>query len=220
MNFDSLSILDTFRISSVENVLLKYHIQRTFEAIQIYKPDASFDQVAKLYTPFQSSPSIAAQKCRMMIDPVQVTVIKSEITPVDLFQSEIRLAFATHHNQMAGRGLQNYKTTDRKYWADNLSLSWPGTDDVIGINSLNQITETSRFNLFLKNENEFFTPTLDSGCVNGCFRRAVLETGFLEINGKKFALSEKNFDHDDLRSFEIYVGNSLRGITKASLANS
>ncbi len=220
MNSNPLFILDTFQISSVENILLKYHIQRTFEAIQICQPNTSLDQVARLYTPFQRSLSNSFQKCRLMIDPVHVAVIKSEITLVDLFQSEIRLAFATNRNQLAGQGLQNYKTTDRKYWTDNLSLSWPGTDDVIGINSLNQITETSRFNLFIKKENEFFTPTLDSGCVNGCFRRSALETGFIEINAEKFALSEKNFDQDDLRSFEIYVGNSLRGITKASLANS
>ena len=220
MNSDSICITDAFGISSVENILLKYHIQRTLEAIQFYQSHIKYDQIAKLYIPFLKSTLDTVQKCRLMIDPLQIKVIKSEILPIDLLQKDIRLDFATLRDQIPGRGLQNYKTTQRKYWTDNLGLSWPGTDDVIGINTLNQITETSRFNLFFKNENELFTPTLDSGCVNGCFRRSALETGFIEINGKKFTLSEKNFDQDDIKSFEIYAGNSLRGITKASLANS
>jgi len=214
----SLFIIDTFRIAQRENPLLPFHIQRTFEALQLIHATVTFEQIKKLYLPFEIATSNPDQKCRLVIDPQTVTVIKSEITPIDLLDHEIKLELATHRHQTPGLGLQNYKTTDRKYWDDNLSLKWPGIDDIIGINSLSQITETSRFNLFIKMQDLVFTPTLNSGCVNGCLRRSVLKNGFIEINHKSYALIEKDFYVDDLKNCEIYVGNSLRGITKARLA--
>jgi branched-subunit amino acid aminotransferase/4-amino-4-deoxychorismate lyase len=216
----SLLILDTFRITQSENPLLSFHIQRTHEAIQLFHASVTIDEVRKLYKPFEIATSNPDQKCRLVIDPHTLTVIKSEITAVDLLSNEIKLELATHRQQTPGLGLQNYKTSDRKYWDDNLSLKWPGTDDIIGINSNDQITETARFNLFIKMQDIVFTPTLNSGCVNGCFRRSALKNGLIEINQKSYALKEKNFYVDELINCEIYVGNSLRGITKATLAMS
>jgi hypothetical protein len=217
MSSSPFFILDTFRIAQYENPLLKFHIQRTFEAIQFYHSALIKEDILKLYRPFQLATSKVDQKCRLVIDPQTISVIKSEMTPIDLLNDVIRLEYATHRQQTAGRGLQNYKTSDRKYWDDNLSLRWPGTDDVIGINNLNYITETSRFNLFIKMQDQVYTPTLDSGCVNGCLRRSALTDGFVEINQIKYSLQEKDFTVDDVKNCEIYVGNSLRGITKATL---
>lgn len=215
---DSLFILDTFRISQNENPLIQFHIQRTLEAIQIYHSTTTYEDVAKIYKPFQLATSNPDQKCRLVIDPHTMTVIKSEITAIDLLSDEIKLELAHNQNQKTGLGIQNYKTTDRIYWDDNLKFKLPGTDDVIGVNSLKQITETSRFNLFIKMHDLVFTPTLQSGCVNGCLRRSALKSGFIEINQKKYSLKEKDFTISDLKLAEIFVGNSLRGITKASLA--
>lgn len=215
---DSLFILDTFRISQNENPLIQFHIQRTLEAIQIYHSTTTYEDVAKIYKPFQLATSTSDQKCRLVIDPHTMTVIKSEITAIDLLNNEIKLELAHNQNQRVGLGIQNYKTTDRIYWDDNLKFKLPGTDDVIGVNSLNQVTETSRFNLFIKMQDLVFTPTLQSGCVNGCLRRSALKSGFIEINRKKYVLKEKDFTVSDLKLAEIFVGNSLRGITKASLA--
>ncbi len=220
MSSSPFFILDTFRITQNENPLLKLHIQRTFEALQFYHPTLIQDDILKLYRPFQLAISKVDQKCRLVIDPQTITVIKSEVTAIDLLNDVIRLEYATRRQQTPGRGLQNYKTSDRKYWDDNLSLRWPGTDDVIGINSQDYITETSRFNLFIKMHDQIFTPTLDSGCVNGCLRRSALAVGSIEINQVKYSLTEKDFTADDLKNYEIYVGNSLRGITKATLATS
>ncbi|MBC7458372.1 MAG: aminotransferase class IV [Bdellovibrionaceae bacterium] len=215
-----LFIIDTFRMTQMENPLLSFHIQRTFEAIQLLKSTITLKEVAKLYKPFQIANSKPDQKCRLVIDPFTLSLIKSEITLIDLLSPEIKLELATHRQQVPGLGLQNYKTSDRKYWDDNLSLKWPGTDDIIGINSNDQMTETSRFNLFIKMQDLVFTPSLNSGCVNGCLRRSALKTGFIQINQKSYALIEKDFYVDELVNCEIYVGNSLRGITKATLAMS
>jgi branched-subunit amino acid aminotransferase/4-amino-4-deoxychorismate lyase len=220
MNSSSLFILDTFRITQNENPLLAFHIQRTLEAIQIYYASATFEEVSKIYQPFQLAISKPDQKCRLVIDPHTVSLIKSEITTIDRLNDEIKLELATQRNQKAGLGIQNYKTTDRAYWDDNQKFKRPGTDDIIGVNSLNQVTETSRFNLFIKMQDLVFTPTLNSGCVNGCLRRAALKNGFIEINQKKYKFSEKDFTVEDLKNTDLYVGNSLRGITKATLAMS
>ncbi len=215
---NSSLILDAFRISSEKNPLLDFHIQRTFEAIQFFQPQISFQKISKLYQPFRSHDLVQGQKCRLMIDPFSNEIVESVITSIPPLPQTIRLDLATHRTQVAGLGLQNFKTNDRKYWDDNLSLKWPGTDDVIGINSNGELTETSRFNLFFKNQDQVYTPHLSSGCINGCLRRYALKIGLIEINQVKYSLREKNFSADDLKDYEIYVGNSLRGITKASLA--
>jgi para-aminobenzoate synthetase / 4-amino-4-deoxychorismate lyase len=220
MNSSSLFILDTFRITQYENPLLTFHIQRTLEAIQIYHASATLEEVLKIYKPFQIATSKSDQKCRLVIDPYTISVIKSEITAIDLLNHEIKLELANQRNQKDGLGIQNYKTTDRAYWDDNLKFKRSGTDDIVGLNSFNQVTETSRFNLFIKMQDLVFTPTLHSGCINGCLRRAALKNGFVEINQKKYKFSEKDFTVEDLKNTDLYVGNSLRGITKATLAMS
>jgi hypothetical protein len=218
MNSSSLFILDTFRISQRENDFLSFHIQRTLEAIQIYHPAVKLEDLSKIYEPFRLVTSNHDQKCRLVIDPQTISLIESEITAIDLLNDEIKLEFATQKNQKAGLGIQNYKTTDRSYWENNIKFKRPDSDDIIGINYLNQVTETSRFNLFIKRQDLVFTPTLHSGCVNGCLRRLVLKNGFIEINQKKYKVSEKDFTVNDLKNADLYVGNSLRGITKAVLA--
>ena len=103
MNSNPLFILDTFRITQNENPLLKFHIQRTFEALQFYHSTLIQDDILKLYRPFQLATSKGDQKCRLVIDPHTISVIKSEITAIDLLNDMIRLEYATHRQQTPGR---------------------------------------------------------------------------------------------------------------------
>lgn len=217
MTSEVFYIIDTFRLSNHENPLLSFHIDRTFEAVRFFHPDLKKNEIIKMYLPFQMTKSKEDQKCRFMIDPQNVQLVQTEITSLDSLPDKIKLELATHRNQKDGTGLQNFKTSHRQYWDDNMSLRWPGADDVVGINQLGQVTETSRFNLFIQTQHKFYTPSLNSGCVNGCLRRFYLNQGFIEINQIKYSLEEKDFFVDELKNVEIFVGNSLRGITKAHL---
>lgn len=196
-----MMILDTFRISEKPNPLLPFHIQRTFEGLQLLKVDISFEELQRQYHELYQSYHGADQKCRLSIN----NEFQISIEPIEILPVELKVTLAKNHNQISGEGLQNYKTSQRQYWTENLN---PKFDDIIGVNDLGNITETSRFNIFIKENDIFYTPPLNSGCVNGCLRR------FLKSQGQ---IQEKNFIIQDLDKLDLYLGNSLRGLQKAHI---
>jgi para-aminobenzoate synthetase/4-amino-4-deoxychorismate lyase len=88
---------------------------------------------------------------------------------------------------------------------------------VIGINQDNCVTETSRFNLFLFKDDRLSTPSLNSGCINGVYRRYLLDQGYYELGSEKIPLIEKDILVSEIKNYVVYVGNSLRGMHKAIL---
>ena len=127
----------------------------------------------------------------------------------------LTVELAQNYFQLSGIGLQNFKISKRDYWTTVLAHSHCA--DVIGVNHDNCVTETSRFNLFLFKNERLFTPSLNSGCINGTYRRYLLELGYYELGTEKISLVEKDIPVSEIKNYEIYVGNSLRGMHKAIL---
>lgn len=196
------AILDTFRISEKTNPLIHFHIERTVEALHFLKSNISYDDIEKKYHDFIKNYSGPDQKCRLQIINEEFLF---QVEPIDPLPPVLKITFAQNHNQITGIGLQNFKTNQRQYWDLNQNSNF---DDIIGVNTEGLVTETSRFNLFVKKEDQLFTPTLNTGCINGCLRR------FLK---SKNEIQEKNFSIEEILDYEILVGNSLRGLQKAQL---
>lgn len=82
-------------------------------------------------------------------------------------------------------------------------------DEAIILNQKGNIAEASRSNLFFIKDKELFTPSLESGCLNGITRRVVFDLA------KKYHIKayEGNFCILDLyASDEAFLTNSLMGI--------
>ena len=87
-----------------------------------------------------------------------------------------------------------------------------GADEVIFLNSKDQLCEGSFTSLFIEKEGELFTPPLSAGVLPGILRAELIETGQAQ---------EKTVTLNDLISAEvIYLGNSLRGLIPATLLDS
>ncbi len=212
-----IQVIDTFKISSLGIHLKKYHIQRSLEAFSELGITVNEFGLRAMYEQIEDKNVMLKKEmmAKITFDSENIKNSICDISDIDILPNPLTLELAKEYFQISGRGLQNYKISKRDYW--NLLLKNAHCFDVIGINQENYVTETSRFNLFLLKDNALYTPALDSGCINGAFRRSLLVNGYYELAGKKIELIEKNILSSEIKKYEIFVGNSLRGMHKAIL---
>ena len=80
-------------------------------------------------------------------------------------------------------------------------------DEVILFNERGELTEGSRTNLFVVRYDEWLTPPLSCGLLDGCLRRELLEKGPQRV-------TERILTAQDLDGAEVWFGNSLRGLVR------
>ncbi|EHA3649956.1 bifunctional aminodeoxychorismate synthase component I/aminotransferase, partial [Campylobacter coli] len=81
--------------------------------------------------------------------------------------------------------------------------------DIAFFNEKNELCEGSRSNIIIKKDKIFYTPTLQSGLLNGIYRQFLLDLGLIK--------EKKLFKEDLLNADEIYCINSVRGLQKVSV---
>lgn len=98
-----------------------------------------------------------------------------------------------------------FKTTEREtYNSEFQKFSSKGYDEVIYLNKQNEITEGSFTNIFIEKNEQLYTPPIESGLLDGCLRKHLLETG---------KCLEKKLFFEDLQSADkLFIGNSVRGL--------
>jgi para-aminobenzoate synthetase/4-amino-4-deoxychorismate lyase len=98
-----------------------------------------------------------------------------------------------------------FKTTNRKLYDDEYALyNSKGFYEVLYLNEKDEIAEGSRTNIFLRKDNTWFTPNLESGALPGIYRKYFI--------GNNSEVSEKIIKVDDLLSAdEVLLTNALRG---------
>lgn len=80
-------------------------------------------------------------------------------------------------------------------------------DEVIWLNNQKEICEGSFTNIFWRQDNEFYTPSLDCNILPGIAREIILEANKINIG---------NFQLSDLeKADEIFLSNSMIGLQKA-----
>jgi para-aminobenzoate synthetase/4-amino-4-deoxychorismate lyase len=106
--------------------------------------------------------------------------------------------------------LLRHKTNWRETYEEELARL-RNCDEVLFVNEHNRLTEGSRTNLFIRRAGRLVTPPLDDGVLDGCLRRALIEEG---------ACDEGHVHPHELEmADEVLLGNSLRGLIKAVLAD-
>lgn len=105
-----------------------------------------------------------------------------------------------------------HKTTKRDLY-DREYKKWKekGYFDVIFTNEKDQVTEGAISNIIIKKKGFYYTPPLECGFLDGVFRKNLLKN-------KRFPLREKILHREDVeRADELYMVNSVRGMTKVRL---
>ena len=102
-----------------------------------------------------------------------------------------------------------HKTTERELYSKEFqSAVSAGYDEVIFFNEKDELTEGSISNIFLKKNNIWYTPKLESGLLPGIWRTSQIE--------KLSAIEKKLYRNDLLNADEIIIGNSVRGTAKVA----
>ena len=105
-----------------------------------------------------------------------------------------------------------HKTTNRDFYDKGLAACREkGFFDVIFQNQEDEITEGTISNIIIMADDNYYTPPVSSGLLNGVYRRYLLDNA-------GFGLKEKVLFKEDLvKADRIYIINSVRGSLPAVL---
>jgi len=99
-----------------------------------------------------------------------------------------------------------HKTTDRALYDQTRAALPPGVDEMLFANQRDEVTEGTITTLFFDLGHGLATPPLTCGCLAGCLRADLLDSG---------RAHEAILHRDDLPRARLWVGNSLRGLISA-----
>jgi para-aminobenzoate synthetase/4-amino-4-deoxychorismate lyase len=99
-----------------------------------------------------------------------------------------------------------HKTSDRGFYDEARRSA--ATDEVVFEREDGLLTEGSFTNIFLKRGDEWLTPRADAGLLPGVLRAELLADG---------KAREAELTRADLETGELWLGNSVRGLTRAQL---
>jgi para-aminobenzoate synthetase/4-amino-4-deoxychorismate lyase len=103
-----------------------------------------------------------------------------------------------------------FKTTNRKLYDEEYSeYNSKGFYEVLYFNERDELVEGSRTNIFIKKENSWFTPSLESGALPGIYRKY-----FIDVHPN---VIEKNIKIEEIvNADELFLTNALRGEVKVN----
>ncbi len=122
-----------------------------------------------------------------------------------------RVNLAITQNKLNSSDLFLYhKTTIRDLYTQELNLaSKLGCEDVILIDTDNNVSETCLRNLFFKIKGHWYTPSLNKGGLPGTLRQKLLDKKWVSI----LDINLETLFHAE----QILVGNSLRGLERVKI---
>lgn len=118
-------------------------------------------------------------------------------------------------NRPDTRRYANVKSLDYALFANALAKAQQdGYDEAILVNKAGHIFETTRGNIFILHHNQWITPPLSSGCLNGITRQRVIDIS------KKMGLlvQERSITSKMLKdATSMFMSNSLLGLIRINL---
>lgn len=211
-------VLDTLLITKNGFTYLDDHIDRTAKALKHYK---STNDVPLIYKELE-------KQLLNKIDPTKSYRVSLEF-PIEsnLTADSVIVCHLEYYHENKVYSLQKkyssqindsiFKINDRTAWMNLFSSKSEDANDIVVINTEGYLTETSMFNLYYKLNNQIYTPPLSDGCINGVFRSHHLKKGFIEIDSIQYKISERSLHESEISAVDIYVGNSVRGLFKATV---
>jgi len=128
---------------------------------------------------------------------------------MSLLQEDATWTYAISPQTISADALSRHKTNWRDLYESEFArlAKSSGCDEVIFLNERGEVVEGSRTNVFVVRNGMLLTPPFSAGALDGCLRRALIEEG---------RCSEATLRPENLANADIYLGNSLRGLIRAS----
>jgi 4-amino-4-deoxychorismate lyase len=91
------------------------------------------------------------------------------------------------------------------------------SDDVIILNHNNEIVECLSSNIFWEKDSQVFTPSLETGCIEGVMRKRIIK----KLKENKISVEEGHYLKDDLLNAEFAFTSNIGGLSSIiSIENS
>lgn len=197
-----LKLIETFLWDGAQYVRLPCHLARMGASAGALR--FPFDPGT---LPLPANPGPRALRCRLTLD--RRGRFEWTTAPLPPSKPQWSLAVASEHVSPADPRLL-HKTTDRALYDRTRAALPMGVDEVIFLNERGEVAEGTITNLFFDLGAGLMTPPLASGCLPGCLRAELLESG---------AAREAVLGKADLSRARLWVGNSLRGLIPAALGS-
>lgn len=198
-----LKLIETFGWDGNAYPRLPRHLARMKESAQVLGFPCDSDVLSAALPPDPGS------------EPLRLRLTLSRQGEVDLTSAplaqnppEWRVAIAPSRVVSADPRLA-HKTTDRALYDQTRARLPQGIDEMLFLNERDEVAEGTITNLFFDLGSGLSTPPLSSGCLPGCLRAELIETGQV----REAILLVRN-----LPIATLFVGNSLRGLVAARLA--
>ena len=189
--------------------LLERHLERLERSAQYFSFPYSHHRITQaLANAVKNSP---ADRLRVRLLLNEFGVARVTTTPIEAptDATEIRYKISDTHVESTN-ALLYHKTTRRELY-DREWQSYHeefGTDEVVYLNENGELAEGSRSNIFIERDGVLLTPPLSAGLLPGVLRAELLDTG----KAQEAVLTV----HDLETAGAVYLGNSVRGLQKAS----
>lgn len=135
--------------------------------------------------------------------------IKSQIYHYHPFHGEVKIILSVFQT-VSKDPYVHFKTTNRNLYDDEYNrYSQKGYFDVIFTNEKENITEGAISNIFVVKNDNWYTPLLSDGILDGIYRNHIIQ--------KKGIVKEKSLETGDLLTADnLYLTNSVRGLVKVN----
>jgi para-aminobenzoate synthetase/4-amino-4-deoxychorismate lyase len=205
---DYFEILETMRFENGNIILLDQHIERLKSSADYFLFKFNEKKIRKqIQTKIAEINSNQKKRIRLALNKWgKVRINVSNLSKLPKTASVI-----VSSNKISSKDKFRYfKTTNRKLYDENYSYySSKGFNEVLFLNEKGEVAEGSRTNIFMRKENSWYTPHLDSGILPGIYRNYFIQ--------KQANVLEKAIKLDDLsNSDEIVLTNAVLGETRVS----
>lgn len=202
------AILETFA-ADADGATLALHLarlMRSANAFGIEISEASLAPALRLRaSPYAQDDKMGIVRVRLGLDGTIDVRMEAADTPLE----PVRVCFSEQRVR-SGDPFLRHKTSWRPAHDAASTDGQRGCFDALLLNERDEVTEGARTSLFVERNGTLYTPALHCGLLPGILRGRFIEAG---------KAREAVLTADDVRAAEtVYVGNSARGLLRATLA--
>jgi len=197
---DEFFLLETILLDNGKYFLLNEHINRLEESAKFFLFKFEREKLLDKLKNLAKNYNEGEFKVRILLSKFGTIIVK--INQIDYFKKELDVV--VYNKKINTQKPEFYfKTTKREIYNKAFEFAKSKNyDEAIIINKNNEITEGTFTNIFYKIDEQWFTPSLHSGLLNGVYRKFLI---------KKRGIIEKKTTLEDLRkSSSIILTNSVR----------
>jgi len=204
--FPQLELIETMLLSGGQYSFLKEHLERLKKSSEYFSIPLNLIRIKAVLAKIAKEKR-GKFKVRLEVDLEGKFKVKAE--PLDEIFAPVKVKIATQKIDPNNSFLY-HKTNQRTlYDAERKKALKDGFFEVIFLNHRGEVTEGSISNIFILENKKLYTPPVKCGLLPGVLRQYLL---------KKGKAREKIFYPRHLKTADkVYIGNSLRGLLKATL---